>query len=53
MGNSLYNYFFGYETRRKRLLKKVPSEPLKDYLSGPFPDPDTPLNEVPILAMDF
>lgn len=53
MANPLYNYFFGCEARRQRLLKKVPSGPLKDYLSVPFPDPDTPLNQVPILAVDF
>lgn len=51
--NSLINYFIGYETKRKKLLNKVPKGPLHDFLSVPFPALNTPLNELPILAVDF
>ena len=51
--NSLINYLVGYETKRKRLLKKVPKGPLHDFLSVPFPALDTPIDELPILAVDF
>ena len=50
---SFINNVVGYEAKRKRLLKKVPSGPLHDFLSVPFPSLDTPLSELPILAVDF
>lgn len=50
---ALFNYLAGYEAKRKRLLKKVPEGPLKDFLSVPFPALETPFSEVPILALDF
>ena len=50
---SFVNNIVGYEAKRKRLLKKVPSGPLHDFLSVPFPSLDTPLSELPILAVDF
>jgi len=50
---SFINYVNGYEAKRKRLLKKVPKGPLHDFLSVPFPALDTPLGELPILAVDF
>ena len=43
----------GINARRKRLLKKAPEGPLRDFLSVPFPDPATPLDQTPILAVDF
>jgi DNA polymerase-3 subunit epsilon len=49
----LINYIAGYETKRKKLLKKVPNGPLHDFLSVPFPTLDTPFAELPILAVDF
>lgn len=49
----LINWLAGYEAKRKRLLKKVPDGPLYDFLSVPFPAPDTPLAKLPILAVDF
>jgi DNA polymerase-3 subunit epsilon len=49
----MLNFFWGYEAKRKRLLAKAPAGPLKDFLSVPFPAPNTPLNECQILAMDF
>jgi DNA polymerase-3 subunit epsilon len=51
--NKLMNWISGYEAKRKRLLKKVPSGPLHDFLSVPFPALDTPIDELPILAVDF
>jgi len=49
----MFSQIFGYEAKRKRLLSKAPEGILKDYLSVPFPDPNTALNKVPILAIDF
>lgn len=45
--------YFSLNSKRERLLKKVPEGPLKDYLAVPFPDPQTPIEQVPILALDF
>ncbi len=51
--NKLMHWISGYETKRKKLLKKVPSGPLHDFLSVPFPSLDTPMDKLPILAVDF
>lgn len=51
--NSLINKLVGYEAKRCRLLKKAPEGPLKDFLSVPFPALDTPIQQLPILALDF
>jgi DNA polymerase-3 subunit epsilon len=51
--NTLINYFIGYEAKRKRLLKKVPDGALKDFLTVPFPTPNTPIHKLSILAVDF
>lgn len=48
-----FNSLFGYEARRKRLLKKVPKGALYDFLSVPFPSVDTCLSDLPILSVDF
>jgi len=45
--------FFTLNSKRERLLKKTPPGPLHDYLSTPFPEPKTPIEQVPILALDF
>ncbi|MBL4629885.1 MAG: DNA polymerase III subunit epsilon [Paraglaciecola sp.] len=47
------NSLFGYEARRKRLLKKVPKGALYDFLSVPFPSEETCLSDLPILSVDF
>jgi DNA polymerase-3 subunit epsilon len=47
------NSLFGYEARRKRLLKKVTNGALRDFLSVPFPSEGTCLSELPILSVDF
>ncbi len=49
----MFSRWFGYEAQRKRLLAKAPAGPIKEYLSVPFPDPKTPINSTPILALDF
>jgi DNA polymerase-3 subunit epsilon len=46
-------WLFGYEAQRKRMLKKAPKGPLRDFLSVPFSPLYTPLNCIPILAVDF
>ena len=43
----------GYEKQRKRLLKKAPEGPLRDYFSVPLPSMDCPISEAPLLALDF
>lgn len=43
----------GYEKQRKRLLKKAPEGPLRDYLSVPLPALDCPISQAPLLALDF
>ncbi|MFQ3219093.1 MAG: DNA polymerase-3 subunit epsilon [Paraglaciecola sp.] len=48
-----FNSLFGYEARRKRLLKKVPQGALYDFLSVPFPSEDKCLADLPILSVDF
>lgn len=50
---ALINYLAGYETKRKRLLKKAPEGPLKNFLAVPFPSLDTAISELPMLAVDF
>ena len=47
------NSIFGYEARRKRLLKKVPKGALYDFLSVPFPSEETCLSDLSILSVDF
>ncbi len=43
----------GPEAQRKRLLKKAPSGPLREYLAVPFPDSRTDVFSVPLLSVDF
>lgn len=49
----MLSQLFGLDAKRKRLLRKAPEGPLKEFLSVPFPDPETPIDETPILAVDF
>ncbi|TWX74188.1 exonuclease domain-containing protein [Colwellia sp. C1TZA3] len=49
----LTRWLVGLEAQRKRMLKKAPAGPLRDFLSVPFPPLYTPLNHIPILAVDF
>ncbi len=41
------------EAKRKFLLKRAPSGPLRDYLSVPFPDKNLPIQQSPFLSVDF
>ena len=49
----LTRWLLGYEAQRKRMLKKAPEGPLRDFLSTPFPALYTPFDQIPILAVDF
>lgn len=49
----MLDYFFGYEAKRKRLLRKAPEGVLKEFLSVPFPDVEEKIENIPILAVDF
>lgn len=39
--------------RREKALRSCPDGSLREYLSTPFPDPKTPLTELPLLALDL
>lgn len=49
----LFSWLYGYETQRKKLLKRAPEGALRDFLSVPFPAINTPYSELEILAVDF
>lgn len=49
----MLDYYFGCESKRKRLLKKAPEGALKEFLSIPFPDIKESIENTPILAVDF
>ncbi len=48
-----FDSLFGYEAKRKRLLKKAPEGALRDFLSVPFPDKKQFFVDTPILSVDF
>ncbi|MBL4910483.1 MAG: DNA polymerase III subunit epsilon [Alteromonadaceae bacterium] len=51
---SSYVGFFGsINAKRQRLYNNAPKGALKDFLAVPFPQPSTPFEQVPILAVDF
>jgi DNA polymerase-3 subunit epsilon len=49
----IFDHFIGYNAKRQRLYRKAPKGALKDFLAMPFPSPNTPIEQVPILAVDF
>jgi len=49
----LFNWLLSHEIQRKCLLKKVPNGALKDFLSVPFPNKNSLVNELTILSVDF
>ena len=53
LNSQLLNNLIGLEAKRKRLLAKAPQGPMADFLSIPFPTMDTPLEQLPILSVDF
>jgi DNA polymerase-3 subunit epsilon len=44
---------FSPDARRRRLARKAPPGALRDYLETPFPATRQPLDQVPLLAIDF
>lgn len=40
------------ERRRRSAAAAAPAGPLRDYLATPFPDPSTPVADLPLLALD-
>jgi len=50
---SLLYWLLGYEAQRKRAWRQAPAGALKDFLSVPFPAPDTPFSDVELLSVDF
>ena len=46
-------WLVGYEAQRKRMLKRAPEGPLRNFLSVPFPALHTPFDQIPILSVDF
>jgi DNA polymerase-3 subunit epsilon len=51
--NPLLSWLIGYEVRRKQLLKKAPAGALRDFLSVPMPNMNTPIDSLSILSVDF
>lgn len=49
----LFSWLIGYEAKRKQLLKKAPKGAMHDFLSAPFPDLRTAVDDLPILSVDF
>lgn len=49
----LSELFISKERKRQRLIKKTPAGPLLDFLQTPPPAPNTPIAQLPILAVDF
>lgn len=41
------------EQQRLKALAKAPAGPVHDYLSTPLPAPETPVDELPLLAIDL
>ncbi len=53
VNSPLLSWLLGYEAKRKQLLKKAPEGALRNFLSVPFPDINTPVNKLAILSVDF
>lgn len=49
----LFRWLIGYEAKRKRALATAPKGAIKQFLSQPLPSPNTPLDEIKILSVDF
>ncbi|KAA3629599.1 MAG: 3'-5' exonuclease [Proteobacteria bacterium] len=49
----LWKSLFGLDKRRRRLLRKVPKGPLRNYYEIPFPDPDSDWRHVSYLPIDL
>jgi len=53
VNNPLFSWLLGYEAKRKKLLKKAPKGALRDFLSVPLPEMNTPVSKLAILSVDF
>ncbi len=49
----MLSWLVGYEAKRKQLLKKAPKGAMHDFLSAPLPELSTPIDDLPILSVDF
>ncbi|WP_457667577.1 exonuclease domain-containing protein [Thiolapillus sp.] len=49
----MLDWLFNQERKRRRQLERAPAGPVRDYLALPFPDRQTPIDQVVLLAMDF
>ena len=49
----MLGWLFNAERKRRKLLEQAPEGPLRDYLGVSFPDRTLPIDQVPLLAMDF
>lgn len=49
----MFDWFTGYEAKRKRQLRSAPEGPVRDFLSVPFPDKGRKICDIPMLAVDF
>lgn len=49
----MFSSLFGYNYKRKQLLGKTSSEVMRDYLSKPFPNKNTFINNVEVVSLDF
>ncbi|MFD2167381.1 exonuclease domain-containing protein [Thalassotalea euphylliae] len=49
----MFDHFFGYEAKRRKLLATVKHSALKHYLSVPLPATKSPIADVNLLSLDF
>ncbi|MBM7073921.1 DNA polymerase III subunit epsilon [Shewanella sp. 202IG2-18] len=49
----LFDKWFSLNTKREKLLKKMPPEPLRSFLNTPFPEPEDAINKLELLTLDF
>lgn len=49
----MWHYFLSKDGKRKHALANASSEVMRDYLSVPFPEKNTPLNALDIVALDL
>ena len=49
----MLGWLFNLDQKRRKLLEQAPEGPVKEFLRTDFPDRGLPIDEVPLLAMDF
>lgn len=50
---SLFSRLLSLDYRRRRLLRRAPAGPLRNFLATPFPNPDQDYREVDYIALDL